>query len=171
MVGDFLYPFLTCFQRKLNGQYPSQRFDDVKVRIRLHIVAGFILLYGGSILHVLNEEQGPAYCGKDGTLWRIVCYRIFASFGIIHALTTAGLLNQVMGERRITIPMYACAGLINLVNSLHLFIVPSLANALRLWGSINTFIFVRVGIVVLAFTRLDWNLLYTYTLISAAFIT
>merc|ERR1712232_1262703 len=104
-------------------------------------------------------------------MFRDIGYQIWAVVGMIHALTTVGLLNQVMGERRITIPMYACMGFINAMNSLDLFLDPSLAKAFRLWGSMNTFILVRLSVVLMAFTRLDWNLFYTYSLVTAASLT
>lgn len=168
MVADLLYPLIMCLQRKINGQFPSKRFDDCKMRIQLHIAVGSLIIYGGTVIHLHNELQGHA--ADEGLLWRIA-YQILAVCGVVHALTTAGLLNQVMGERRITIPLYAAAGIVNLINSIDLLIDPSLANAFQLWGSMNTFIFVRFGVLFLSLAPLDWNLLYTYSMLNAAFIT
>ena len=44
---------------------------------------------------------------------------------------------QVMGERRITIPLYTAAGVTNLVNAITLLAEPSLKNAFLAWGSVN----------------------------------
>merc|ERR1712004_408465 len=96
-------------------------------------------------------------------------YLVLAASGIIHSLTVMGLLNQVMGERRITIPLYAMAGGVNAFNSIYLILDPSLARVFLLFGSVNTFVFVRYGIFFMNFTKLDWNLVYTYGLLLAAF--
>ena len=88
-----------------------------------------------------------------------------------HTATILPMAPHVMGEKRITTPLYIGAGLINLHNGIILILDPSLENAFLLWGSVNTFVYQRVLLVGLMFSNLDWELLYTYSLLSAASIT
>eukprot|EP00406_Dinophysis_acuminata_P039339 CAMPEP_0179355718 /NCGR_PEP_ID=MMETSP0797-20121207/77517_1 /TAXON_ID=47934 /ORGANISM="Dinophysis acuminata, Strain DAEP01" /LENGTH=598 /DNA_ID=CAMNT_0021070873 /DNA_START=23 /DNA_END=1819 /DNA_ORIENTATION=+ len=172
MVLDVLYVFLVVLGRKVNGQFPSRRFDPVRKFIGVHIIVGFILIYGGSALHAINSNLGPLYHSQDAPHNRIRhwLYIAYGACGVIHSITVMGVLNQVMGERRITIPLYAMAGVVNAYNSVYLIHDPSLERVFLLWGSVNTFVFVRFGIFFMNFTMLDWNLLYTYGLLFAAFL-
>ena len=88
-----------------------------------------------------------------------------------HTATILPMAPHVMGKKRITTPLYIGAGLINLHNGIILILDPSLENAFLLWGSVNTFVYQRVLLVGLMFSNLDWELLYTYSLLSAASIT
>eukprot|EP00121_Abeoforma_whisleri_P006453 Awhi_evm2s5870 len=72
-----------------------------------------------------------------------------------------------VGEKRITIPLYLGAGLVNCANSLTLLISPNLSNAFLLWGSMNTFVYVRAYVLPLSLLYIDWELVYTYGLLSA----
>lgn len=76
-----------------------------------------------------------------------------------------------MGERRITIPLYLCAGLVNAYNAAMLLAAPNLHNAFLMWGSINTFVFVRLQLFLLSLAVVDWSLVYTFALIAAAGVT
>jgi hypothetical protein len=96
-------------------------------------------------------------------------YYVTSVAGAVHSVTVLACLPQVMGERRITMPLYLGAGVINMINAVQLAQHPDLKHLFLLWGSVNTFIYVRYQVFLLCMTNIDWCLLYTYSILAAAF--
>lgn len=168
MILDFCYPFLASLQKVMNGVYPSHRFDTMRRTIQLHALVGAIGIYSGCALHIHELTYGMIREADDDDDWRQALYYCFGVAMLIHCLTVFLVLPKVMGERRITMPLYLGAGLINLYNAIQLLVTPNLANAFFLWGSVNVFIFVRFQVFLLCFARIDWALVYTYGILAAA---
>ncbi len=159
----FAYFFLMIYQKIAQKKFPSDRFDRHRLILLIHIISGAVIIYSGCFLHIQN-----------GISTRPVQESLFYIMGAMtccHTATILPMAPHVMGEKRITTPLYIGAGLINLHNGIILLLNPCLENAFVLWGSVNTFVYQRVLLVGLMFSDLDWELLYTYSLLSAASIT
>ena len=177
-ILDLTYPFFAGIQRKVNGVFPSNRFKEMAGCIWVHIVTGVIILYTGVALHldelargeVVGNSEGATYGlswtkltqSEDDSSWRHSVYYIMGIATVIHSLTIGSVVTKVMGEKRITIPLYFCAGLVNGLNAIRLLHTPRLSNAYLVWGSVNTFIYVRFQILLLCLSYIDWELIYTY---------
>jgi len=151
-------------QKKTVGQFPSKRFDDTRIYIIVHLISGIILIYSGVSFQFVDVFSKPLQEGHP-------FYFVIAASGLIHSITVTIISPKVMGERRITFPLYVSAGLVNFVNSILLLIYPDIEHVFQLWGSVNTFIFVRLHVVFFMFSKIDWELNYTYSIIAAAFVT
>jgi len=169
-VLDLLYVFLALFQKRKNGKYPASRFDSIRSLMYVHILCGAILLYTGTFLHIQNEISAITK-SMDTETYRQVIYYGFSATGILHSLTVIPAIPKVMGEKRLTIPLYCLAGVINMINSIALAIDPNLKHAFLLWGSVNTFVFVRAYFLTLSFAEIDFELLYTVSLVLAGWTT
>lgn len=187
MVLDLLYPFFVTAQRRLAGAFPSNRFNKMRIPIWVHFLSGSVVLYTGVALHVADLSAGNlhgtgASAGFSWTRvtqtedeaadsWRRPIYYAMAVATLIHCCTVYNVLPKVMGEKRITIPLYFCAGMVNLWNAIRLLANPNLHNAFLVWGSVNTFIYVRWQVFLLCFSYIDWELIYTYGILAAAFVS
>ena len=171
-ASDFLYPFLTVAQRFINGRFPSNRFEGTfhRAGIWLHVLCGSVVLYVGCYLHLQNEID-EVYESEDGEPYRQALYYILGVFTLVHTFTVFFVLSRVMGEKRITIPLYLFAGVVNGINAAELLADPTLKNAFLVWGSMNIFVFVRWQILLLCFSYIDWELIYTYSILAAAAFT
>ncbi len=163
VVLDILYIFMMIGQKK-TGRLPSKRFDETRSYIIVHLISGIILIYSGVCLQLADVFSKTL---KEGHPF----YFVTAASGLVHSITVAIISPKVMGERRITFPLYVCAGLVNFVNSIILILYPDIKHAFLLWGSVNTFIFVRLHIVLFMFSNIDWELAYTYPIIAAAAVS
>jgi hypothetical protein len=170
-VVDVLYLVLMAVQRCVREKFPSERFDGSRSTMIVHICCGLIIIYMGCMLHLQNEANPITRIHDASSLQRHFLYYILALATITHSVTVVKVSSKVMGERRITLPLFIGAGLLNFINAVHLLIQPTLQNAFLVWGSVNTFIFVRVNLLLLAFSKIDWELSYTYAIISAALVT
>ncbi|KAL3928058.1 MAG: hypothetical protein SGBAC_012814, partial [Bacillariaceae sp.] len=168
-VLDILYIFFAMAQRKMNGKYPSKRFDSFRAVMVIHVITGMLVIYIGVFMHIGNEVKGVTI-GEDRALYRQIMYYIMGAAGIGHTLTVTMALSKVMGERRVTIPLYSIAALINLTNGIQLILDPTLQKCFLLWGSMNVFVYVRAICAVLCFAYVDWELVYTFGITMAAFI-
>ena len=169
---DALYPFYAMIQSQVAGQYPSKRFRETKSHLALilcHIVSGSAVLYIGSFLHIDNAVKEVYEWDDVNVSWRRPLYYTFAICGALHSMTVWGVVSKVMGEKRITLPMYCSAGIVNLSNSIWILVSPTLENSFRLWGSMNVFIMVRFLVVVMIPLAIDWELLYTYVILAAGY--
>lgn len=163
MVLDILYIF-QMFGQKKTGNFPSKRFDETRICIIVHLITGIILIYSGVCFQFLDGFSTPLQEGHP-------FYFVLAASGILHSITVTLISPKVMGERRITFPLYVSAGIVNFVNSILLILYPNIKHAFLLWGSINTFIFVRLHVVLFMFSKIDWELNYTYSIIAAAAVS
>ena len=163
----FAYLFLMIFQKIAQKQFPSERFDQHRLILFIHIISGAVIIYSGCFLHIHNEIR-PVLIPNS---YQESLFYTMGAMTCCHTATILPMAPHVMGEKRITTPLYVGAGLINLHNGIILLLNPSLENAFLLWGSVNTFIYQRALLVGLMFSNLDWELLYTYSLLSAASIT
>lgn len=152
------------FGQKKTGDFPSKRFDESRICIIVHLITGIILIYSGVCFQFLGVFSTPLQEGHP-------FYFVFAASGIIHSITVTIISPKVMGERRITFPLYVSAGIVNFVNSILLILYPNIKHAFLLWGSVNTFIFVRLHVVLFMFSKIDWELNYTYSIIAAASVS
>jgi len=168
-VLDILYIFFVMAQRKMNGQYPSKRFDSFRWVMLTHVFTGMLVIYIGTYFHIDNEVK-TVTIGEDRAMYRQILYYIMGAAGIGHTLTVSMALSKVMGERRITIPLYSIAAMMNLTNGIKLVIDPILQKCFLLWGSMNVFVYVRAICVSLCFAYMDWELVYTFGITMAAFI-
>jgi hypothetical protein len=166
-VADFGYPFLASLQFAVNGKYPSSRFDRMRRTIQIHALAGAIIIYLGAYLHIQNEASTITTC-SDTSARRKWMYYILGVTSLVHCVTVFLVCPKVMGERRITMPLYLGAGVVNLGNAINLLREPTLHHAMLLWGSTNVFIYVRFHVLLLSLAEIDWSLNYTYSIISAA---
>jgi hypothetical protein len=170
VILDMMYLFLMGTQRYVNGKFPSSRFDSFRPVMILHILCGIVIIYLGSFLHIQNEVNKVSK-SEDKEIARQVMYYILGGFTLCHSITVLFVLPKVMGERRITLPLYLSAGIVNMVNAIILIRDPTLKNAFLVWGSVNTFIYVRAYISFLMFADIDHELAYTYSIIAAASTT
>ena len=178
-ILDLTYPFFVGIQRKVNGVFPSNRFNGMRRSIWVHMMSGSIILYTGVALHldeliggvVEGDSEGAtsglswtklARSEDESTGWHRTVYYIMGIATVVHSLTIASVVTKVMGEKRITVPLYFCAGLVNLYNAIKLLQTPRLHHAYLVWGSVNTFIYVRFQILLLCLSYIDWELIYTY---------
>lgn len=168
-VLDILYIFFAMAQRKMNGKYPSKRFDSFRAVMVIHVITGMLVIYIGVFMHIGNEVKAVTV-GEDRALYRQIMYYIMGAAGIGHTLTVTMALSKVMGERRVTIPLYSIAALINLTNGIQLILDPTLQKCFLLWGSMNVFVYVRAICAILCFAYVDWELVYTFGITMAAFI-
>ena len=122
------------------------------------------------IFHIQNMIS-PVQKSEDENLkYQAVLYYVMGTVSCIHTATVIRISPYVMGEKRITIPLYIGAALVNLHNGIVLICDPSLPNASILWGSFNTFVYQRAMLAPMMFANLDWELLYTYSLLAGASI-
>lgn len=163
---DFAYVLIMALQKSNSGNFPSKRFESYRSVILLHLISGSMLIYHGSWLQYSNEKM-PITVEDDTNLARRLGYYIMALNGVVHSITVFQMSPKVMGEKRITIPAYISTGVINFCNAINLLRRPNLANAFLLWGGINVFIMVRVNIFILFLANIDWELNYTYSVVSA----
>jgi hypothetical protein len=170
VILDLLYVFVMATQRHSNGKFPSNRFDTIRPVMILHILCGIAIIYLGCFFHIQNAVSRVSK-SEDHETYRQVLYYAFGGFGCCHSISVMFVLPKVMGERRITLPLYFGAGVINMTNAIILIADPTLKNAFLLWGSVNTFIYVRAHIILLLFAQIDWELIYTYSIIAAAATT
>merc|ERR1712176_1238906 len=163
----FAYIFLMIYQKISQRKFPSERLGLV------HVISGAVIIYSGCFLHIQNELRQSAAANEDGlsNTYQDIVYYAMGVMACLHTATVLQIVPHVMGEKRITVPVYFGAGLINLHNGIILLLNPSLRNAFLLWGSMNTFVYHRVLVVGLMFSDLDWELLYTYAILAAASIT
>jgi hypothetical protein len=170
-ILDFLYVFLMGAQKKVNGRFPSARFgNSLRKIIFMHICFGISIIYTGCYLH-LNNVVNTVSQADDQDMYRRALYYLLGAAAVCHSISVLAVLPKVMGEKRITIPLYLGAGLINFANAINLLCNPNLANAFLLWGSVNTFIYVRAIIVFLSFAHIDFELLYTYGITAAGAVS
>ena len=163
-----LYPLIIGTQRKINhGKFPSTRFDSMRGSIWLHILVGSIIIFYVPFLH-FEDLVAPVSAKADEALWRQLSYLVLAYSGIIHSLTVLKVVGKVMGEKRVTVALYLGAGAINMYNSVELALDPGLRKAFLLFGSMSTFVYVRFFIVAFGFSKIDWELNYTYSILAAA---
>ncbi len=132
----------------------------------LHIIAGMIIIYSGCFLHIQDMIYPVQNFDDDHKTYRKVLYYTMAVMSFIHTLTVLRMSPYVMGEKRITFPMYIGAGLINLHNGILLLINPGLPNAYLLWGSVNIFLYHRLSLMILMFANIDFELAYTFSIIA-----
>ncbi|CAJ1966062.1 unnamed protein product [Cylindrotheca closterium] len=168
-ILDILYIFFAMAQRKMSGQYPSKRFDSFRMVMITHVITGMLVIYIGTFFHIENEIKAVSV-GEDRAMYRQILYYIMGAAGIGHTLTVTMALSKVMGERRITIPLYSIAALINITNGIKLVLDPNLQKCFLLWGSMNVFVYVRAVCTILCFAYVDWELVYTFGITMAAFI-
>jgi len=168
-ILDILYIFFAVAQKKMNGKYPSKRFDSFRMVMITHVITGCLVIYIGTYFHFNNEVKAVTV-GEDQVLYRQILYYIMGAAGIGHTLTVTMALSKVMGERRITIPLYSMAALMNLTNGIKLILDPNLQKCFLLWGSMNVFVYVRAVCTILCFAYVDWELVYTFGITMAAFI-
>eukprot|EP00953_Heterococcus_sp_UTEX-ZZ885_P024384 13341-Heterococcus_DN1.PRE.1 len=134
---DALYlMFAGAFTRKF-GQYPSARFFNkgrlISGAILTHIVAGSTVISYGGIMWI-------KYPTSDLTILNM----LMGIMGLVHSASVIIMLPIVIGERRITIPLYAWAGGVNAYNSLRLLQHPGdIQNVITLWCTMNVFVLVR----------------------------
>lgn len=165
-VLDILYVVLMVAQKATNrGKYPSERFDDSRSVLCVHILSGMVIIYTGVYLHFDNAQNRVSWEVDSG---RQTLYYVMGGIVILHALTSYYMIPRVMGEKRITIPLYASAVTINMLNGVRLVGEPSLRNAFVAWASVNVFIYQRAFTVLLSFAYIDWELLYTYSILASA---
>ena len=171
---DFAYIFLMLFQKISQKKFPSERFTQHRIIIFLHIISGATVMFSGCFLHIKNEirtKSGSPILDEVPTSSQEILFYVMGAMACCHTVTVIPLVPHVMGEKRITIPLYIAAASINLHNGLILILKPILQNAFLLWGSMNTFVYQRIFLLGLMLSDLDWELLYTYSLLSAASIT
>lgn len=162
---DAGYLFFAGLFTRMFGQYPSERFFNkgpiIRTAILSHIAAGIFVVFYGGVLWI-------AYPTRDLTGPNI----LMGIAGCVHSISVFTMLPIVIGERRITIPLYAWAGGVNLYNAIKLLANPkSLFLAIRLWDTINVFVLVRFQLAALALYNMDLDLVYTYSLGIAGFLT
>lgn len=166
---DLSYVFIMALQRYLNGQFPSQRFDSFRSVIMVHLATGMIILYSGTWLQFTDAKDPMTAIDDLNPSWqRRIIYIFMALAAIVHSATVIKTSSKVMGEKRITYPLYLCAGFVNFFNGINLLFQQNLGNAFLLWGSINVFILVRLNILALLLAKVDWELAYTYSIVAAA---
>merc|ERR1711904_472720 len=173
VVADCLYLLFAFWQKRRQGQFPSKRFDGFwyRANVMFHVLTGSVVIYLGIYFHIGNELQEVYEHDDTHDASRRILYFVFAGAALLHSATVFAMVRNVMGEKRITIPLYASAAIVNVVNAGRLLMEPTLAHAFWLWGSMNVFIFVRAQIAALYFASIDWELLYTYGILAAAFVT
>lgn len=169
-VLDFLYIFLMIAQKIAAGQFPSERFRGKFKVIFFHIFSGVVVVYIGCALHIQNENSTVSKT-DDLQSSRLTTYYVLGGFTALHSYTAYLMTPKVMGEKRITIPLYLGATSINLYNGVKLLCEPNLSNAFLVWGSMNTFVYQRAFLSCFMFANVDWELAYTYSLIAGAAIT
>ena len=170
-VLDALYPFYAMVQQRVAGKYPSERFRETRAHLVLmlfHILFGSAVLYIGCYIHIDNVVKEVYEWDDINVPWRRPLYYAFGVCGALQAITVWCVTSKVMGEKRITLPLYFSAGVVNMINSILIFISPTLENAFRLWGSMNVFIMVRFLFVTMIPLAIDWELLYTYVILAAS---
>ena len=76
-----------------------------------------------------------------------------------HSTSVLTMTPYVMGERKLSVPIYFAAGVISLCNGVNLLLKLDLEAAYYLWGSVNTVIWVRYMLVVVwLFADVTWDL-------------
>lgn len=165
------YIFLMAYQRIDQDKFPSKRFDAKRTTVVIHIIIGSLIVFLGCFFHIQNEVK-PVLKNNDTSLpYRVCLYYTMGSMSCIHTITVFCMAPYVMGEKRITIPLYIGAGLVNLHNGIMLLCNPNLPNAFFLWGSVNTFLYQRAILAPMMFSNLDWELAYTYSLLAGASVS
>jgi hypothetical protein len=167
-ILDILYVLMAIAQKGSQGSFPSKRYNDSRKSIIVHIITGTIIIYMGTFLHVQNEFNTVTKANDKQHFYRRVLYYVLGFTTIVHSYTVLLAVPKVMGERRLTIPLYTVAGMLNFANAIILINEPTLQNAFLVWGSVNTFILVRLYLILLSFQHLDWELCYTYGIVTAA---
>lgn len=167
-------PALPCLRRLLTLHYSlltqSGRFaGHLRKLTYLHIFCGVFIIYCGCYLQIDNMI-GRVSTVDDQEQYRQILYYMLRCFAVSHSITILAVLPKVMGEKRITLPLYFGAGVVNFINAITLLCDPNLKNAFLVWGSVNTFIYVR-AILLLRPANMDWELMYTYAIVSAASIS
>lgn len=149
-----------------NKKFPSDRFDDFRSTLIVHVLCGAFVVYSGCFLFI-RDVFSPWTKEQDEKLsWKLFYY-IYAVATTIHCVTTLRVSSKVMGEKRITLPFAALASSLNLFNAVYLVYRPTLGGAFLVWGSMNTFVFARVNLIILAVAKIDWELIFTYSIVSA----
>lgn len=105
LFADAAYTALAIMQRRVNGKFPSSRFDGKRAIMAVHILCGSVVIYSGCALHVLNEFLGwtrdcdgswssvlSAYA--DSATPRTVLYYVVGAAGLLHSLTVLTILQQ-----------------------------------------------------------------------------
>lgn len=136
----------------------------------VHALCGAFIIYFGCYLQISNVIS-TVTLQDDQEVHRRIGYYIFGGVTVLHSITVLAVLPKVMGEKRITIPAYFGAGVVNAVNAITLLYNPSLQNAFLVWGSVNTFVYVRAILLVLTPAHIDWELMYTCGIVMASLVT
>ena len=153
-VLGIVYIFLMIYQKATQKKFPSERFENRTI-MALHIICGVMIVYLGCFLHIQNEIKPVLKSCDESETYRIILYYVMGSMSFIHSLTVLCISPFVMGEKRITVPLYIGAGLVNLHNGIIMIINPGLQNAFTLWGSVNTFMYQRAILVLLMFAMIN----------------
>lgn len=115
-ILDFLKIFLMFTQAKVNGRYPSKRFDGVLPILFCHILSGCILIWGGAAIHFYNEYSQISVEDDKSKTWQVFYY-VFGVAGVIQGVTVFGVVPRISAEKRITVPIYFGAGEVHLANA------------------------------------------------------
>ena len=89
--------------------FEAKRVDKTRIAIAIHMICGFVIVYYGCFLHIQ----------KNSNLYRIIVYYMMRVTTCIHTRTVFYyIVLNVLGKKRINMPLYVGAGLINLHNEI-----------------------------------------------------
>jgi hypothetical protein len=191
------YPFLFATQRLVwkDGLKRFKRKQQLWLALRLHVTCGGTLLFLGAIFVLCNAcgtiTFGDIVANKG---WLEPMYILCGVCGVVHTLTAYRMLEEVQGDRRLTIPLYIVAATLNLYNAIQLLAKYNLHELrptesgglmdqeeaystlatyrmLLLWSSLSTFVYVRAHLVLMIFFHISYPVAYTYAILGSATIT
>ena len=134
------------------------------------MIVGMYIIFSGVGIVIRNWSDSYTYGYLHDNLWWMQGFFISVGVaGILHACSTFRMLQEVQGERRLTIPMYLVAAILNLYNACKLcaqagmyefktsyacerdlgHIDINLFRFLLLWSSVCTFVYVRAHLVLM----------------------
>ncbi len=127
-----------AFRRGNAGGWPAAHHQATRASqlcVAAHVIAGTgVLVLGGSLFIASHWTRSfsPA------------AFTCMAALGVAQSLTVLPLLGKVQGTRALTVPWYVGLACLVLCSSLRLLTEPSFHQAMLLWGTVNTFIWVRL---------------------------
>ncbi|KAL3141394.1 hypothetical protein ABBQ32_004969 [Trebouxia sp. C0010 RCD-2024] len=159
LVGlDLAYLFLGWAAAKGN-KYPASRHQNTfvsKCWVGTHIVLGAIVIYGGAVIFILDNQSV-----SFKNTWVL---RLLAVAAVLHSSTVPGMLSKVPGCRKLNVPYYVGTVVINLYTAIQVLCTPTVQNLMQLWGALNAFVYVRLFVFLFHIVSGGADYMVVYTL-------
>lgn len=160
LVGLDLAYLLLGWAAAKGNKYPASRHRNTfisKCWVGIHIVLGAIVIYGGAVIFVLDNQR----VSIKNTTWVL---RSLAIAAVMHASTVPGMLSKVPGCRKLNVPYYVGTIVINLYTAVQVLCTPSVQKMMLLWGAMNAFVYVRFFVFLFHIVSGGADYMVVYTL-------